>query len=279
MAKKYFFRDDPDHGFTSSQVKRMGRAKQLEIMEVWFRANYEDPGNELPYESREGGYQWIWGGPYDADEELQDEFSGIVNLDRIQELSQELAYENWQWSPTVNHPSRRDDERDREPLEPAPEPVLDDVVARIEAGADQHYGDGYEQGLRDEIIERLAALEMAVHELQERPVGIGHNNPPDDEPSLDGERQEAVLAAVAEVRAELANPKPDAVRVGRAAKLLRDIGGWLGRKADKAVDKGIEWAVPLLLAGLAGLIPQIKLLLTSVTTLLAHWLDAISFFF
>ena len=34
---------------------------------IW---NFEDPANETPYESSEGGYIYIWGGPYDALEQL-----------------------------------------------------------------------------------------------------------------------------------------------------------------------------------------------------------------
>lgn len=36
----------------------------------WFFAHYEDPAHSLPYDSGEGGYQWIYGPPHDAEEEL-----------------------------------------------------------------------------------------------------------------------------------------------------------------------------------------------------------------
>jgi hypothetical protein len=35
----------------------------------------------------ETGYIWIWGGPYDADDVLQDVFSGVVPLEVIQRLA------------------------------------------------------------------------------------------------------------------------------------------------------------------------------------------------
>lgn len=54
-----------------SNVDRKGR---IELMVEWFRENFDDPANSLPYESAEGGYQWIWGGPFDAAEELQNAF-------------------------------------------------------------------------------------------------------------------------------------------------------------------------------------------------------------
>jgi hypothetical protein len=46
----------------------------IETMVTWFRENFDDPANSLPYASAEGGYQWIWGGPYDAREELEQAF-------------------------------------------------------------------------------------------------------------------------------------------------------------------------------------------------------------
>lgn len=46
-------------------------------MEEWFRTNFEDPADSLPYDGREGGYQWLWGGPYFAVEEIADAFPGV----------------------------------------------------------------------------------------------------------------------------------------------------------------------------------------------------------
>lgn len=51
---------------TLSQLRRMKKETRIEAMRHWFGDNYDAP-DELPYDSGEGGYQWIWGGPYDAD--------------------------------------------------------------------------------------------------------------------------------------------------------------------------------------------------------------------
>lgn len=48
-------------------------AKVEELVE-WFLANYEDPANGVPYDGREGGYQYYLGGPYDPQDVLADEF-------------------------------------------------------------------------------------------------------------------------------------------------------------------------------------------------------------
>lgn len=49
---------------------------QMQINELvdWFDDHYDDPANHLPYSSDGGGYQWIYGSPCDAKEELEDNF-------------------------------------------------------------------------------------------------------------------------------------------------------------------------------------------------------------
>jgi len=81
------------------------REAQLQMMRDWFFERFEDPAERTPYESREGGYIWIWGGPYDAREELESEFGDSVPEDVIEELADELSAQCWEWAPT---PSRED---------------------------------------------------------------------------------------------------------------------------------------------------------------------------
>ncbi|MGZ8946930.1 MAG: hypothetical protein ACXW1W_16105 [Methylococcaceae bacterium] len=81
------------------------RDSQLKMMREWFFNHFEDPAERTPYESREGGYIWIWGGPYDAREELESKFSDVVSDDVIEELADELSSDCWEWAPT---PSRED---------------------------------------------------------------------------------------------------------------------------------------------------------------------------
>lgn len=81
------------------------REAQLQMMRDWFFEHFEDPAERTPYESREGGYIWIWGGPYDAHEELGAKFGDSVPEDVIEELAEELTGICWEWAPT---PSRED---------------------------------------------------------------------------------------------------------------------------------------------------------------------------
>jgi hypothetical protein len=77
------------------------REVQLEIMEAWFRYRYEDPAERTPHDSSEGGYIWIWGGPYNAREQLMEQFQGIVPDDVIEELVDKLQGQCFDWAPTT----------------------------------------------------------------------------------------------------------------------------------------------------------------------------------
>ncbi|MEK6304216.1 MAG: hypothetical protein AABO41_26305 [Acidobacteriota bacterium] len=93
---------DLEHPISHDDVRDEDRDTQREVMETWFRRNFEDPAEGTPYESREGGYIWIGGGPYDAHEQLEAEFSGIVPDDVIEELVRELEEECLVWAPNYD---------------------------------------------------------------------------------------------------------------------------------------------------------------------------------
>ncbi|MGF6181251.1 DNA-binding MarR family transcriptional regulator [Massilia sp. UYP32] len=86
------------------------RDQQIELMREWFLARYCDPAHETPYESAEGGYIWIWGGPYYAEDELRERFGGVVADEVIEALAEDLNFDGgYEWAPV-----RRDDDRDYE---------------------------------------------------------------------------------------------------------------------------------------------------------------------
>ncbi|GGI91612.1 hypothetical protein GCM10007973_29860 [Polymorphobacter multimanifer] len=87
-------------GISDSDDAAVDREGRIQAMVDWFFENFEDPANRTPYESAEGGYIWIWGGPHDAAEEIGSNFS-----DEDQELI-DAAVERVQrdglteWAPT-----------------------------------------------------------------------------------------------------------------------------------------------------------------------------------
>ncbi len=88
------------HEWSDDELKRMKSDDQLVAMEEWFRQNYEDPSYRTPYESAEGGFIWIWGGPFEAHDELQARFSHLVPIIVIQHLADKLNGECPEWGPS-----------------------------------------------------------------------------------------------------------------------------------------------------------------------------------
>jgi hypothetical protein len=87
-----------EYQMSPEDLKNSDRDTQTEVMRTWFFEHFEDPANSTPYESAEGGYIYIWGGPYDAQEELEDEFSGVVPFEVIEELANELSETSFAWT-------------------------------------------------------------------------------------------------------------------------------------------------------------------------------------
>jgi hypothetical protein len=107
MDQQFLFGDaEPEREFelpnggsiTLSKLRRAKHDIQVAVMRKWFYANFEDPAESTPYDSAEGGYQYIWGGPFDAHEELEGEFGGIVPDEVIKELADELSAIAFYWS-------------------------------------------------------------------------------------------------------------------------------------------------------------------------------------
>ena len=81
-------------------LKASERDHQIIALRHWFLARYCDPAVETPYISREGGYQYVNGGPYSPEEELFDRFSGIVPDEIIDEVVHEMEMEvGHEWAP------------------------------------------------------------------------------------------------------------------------------------------------------------------------------------
>ncbi|MFC3322636.1 hypothetical protein [Mesorhizobium cantuariense] len=207
-----------DERFTPSQFRRLSRKRKVEAMVQWFHENYEDPAVRTPYESAEGGYQWIWGGPYDAREQIGDEFSDIADEDIVEAASAEVTSDGlFDWAPKVR---REDYEQDDEPDdgiysidEPLPDTlnsfededvgnpfpelppgqphltnedgsILTDEGGRILIGdipVSERETSATAQGdaLRREMLSRLDRLEAALQTYEENLPPRNHNHPPE----------------------------------------------------------------------------------------------------
>jgi hypothetical protein len=96
--------------FTASKLKNLTDDQQVEIMEGWFGERYGPP-HELPYDSSEGGYQWIWGSPVEPGDEISLEFEGSVSETALNAVINKLEDESLEWTP---HPDYDDFDADYE---------------------------------------------------------------------------------------------------------------------------------------------------------------------
>jgi len=99
---KPFYDPETDQEYGLNEIKDFDQESQKRIMRSWFFENYENPAEHTPFESKEGGYIYIWGGPYDAREELEDVFLGHVSEEAIDELVTELESECYEWSGKIS---------------------------------------------------------------------------------------------------------------------------------------------------------------------------------
>ena len=270
---RYFYDDAPEHGITAAQMKRLGRAKQVACMLNWFGRNFEDPAEETPYQSAEGGYQYINGGPYDAREALDDEFSSFVSEAAIEEAVGEIESGGLtDWAPGPEHPNnqREDEDYPQDDEEPPPPPDLDDLIRQLEAGARTEFGSPYEQGERQELLRRLDRIEvLLLAALPPAHGGIGHNRyeaEADDRP--DPQLVCDALGASAKIRAELQKPAPDALVVAKETSFLKKlatgiviaaVGGVIGHVVGQIVDRH----------------PELSVAVEAVVTQAVHWISVV----
>lgn len=91
---------DPLRGRSISLVELQAAddETQTEVLRNWFYERYEDPAENTPHDSSEGGYVYLWGGPYDAMDILSDNFCEIVRESVIEELVNELGDLSAEWA-------------------------------------------------------------------------------------------------------------------------------------------------------------------------------------
>ena len=142
-TERFFAPDDSEHSVTMEGVKRLGRKAQIAYLVRWFRGMFEDPANETPYDKREGGYQFVWGGPYEARDEFDQEFGGIVSEEVIDAAVSEVERTGTvYWAPGPNHPNQK--ARMEEAMandDELPPTTLEDIRDRLAGGVTPRFGD------------------------------------------------------------------------------------------------------------------------------------------
>lgn len=170
-----------DSEITSSELQQSDRETQLEVMRNWFFSIYEDPVENTPYESREGGYIYIWGGPYEASEELADEFGGIVPDEIIDALVSELNEISWVWTNHSEAHGEWSDEFENTISNILPDPLPSPVSFEIRDGA-VHKAPHPTPAPPDE---RHAGAESAWMALKELLTDLAASSARQNHPSID----------------------------------------------------------------------------------------------
>jgi hypothetical protein len=82
-----------------SSLRDAEEETQIAAMKNWFYANYEHPEENTPYIGSEGGYQFIHGGPFEAREVLEEEFSEVVPECVLEAVIEGL--DDAEWAPKI----------------------------------------------------------------------------------------------------------------------------------------------------------------------------------
>jgi hypothetical protein len=241
--KRYYSDDDIERGITASTFRRLSRERQREYMLHWFHRNFEDPSNETPRD--DGEFIYIWGGPYDAKDQLFNEFGDFIAEDRIDEVVERVQSDGTvYWAPGPDHPDHEEAARDWEETrsqsknEPEDHEELDFITAQLEGGLKPTYGDRQELAIRETITDLVAQLDQRLRALPHG--GIGHNRPPLDEGGQQPTAIDEAREAGKVIGTELAKAEPDALQVAKSVSRLRVAGGWLHKKADVGADSFVK---------------------------------------
>jgi hypothetical protein len=232
-----YLEDGSQFGISRAGFEEMDEDEQREWMRTWFFQNFEDPQNKTPWDGETKSYMYLWGGPFDAREQLWEKFGDIVSDALMEEVAEEIQGDGtFDWAPTSNSPFYERDDEEELPEPPSLDIYLDEPSDR--------YGSPEEREARARAREAIEELGRAL----ERPriIGIGHNRPPPEEAAEPDEIIEFRLA-LEELSGELAKPQPTIALVKRWATPLRDVlitsSKWGLKKLDKVVDAVITGGV------------------------------------
>lgn len=212
--------DSIDATDTPSGLDDMTEEEAVEAVKEWFFENFADPAENTPHESAEGGYQYIWGGPFDAEDVLLHYFSEELSDDVRWRVVEELNRMSGVWAPNLS--------RIRDADEMPPE----------EQAAHLH----------DQMLQAVSELEILIKEAEGPPVGIGHNYPPEpiESAPLTADDLREVMEACATLKQQLIEPPDGGKAAQEAAEKIKSkrekIKDWLLKQGDAFVTEAVKEA-------------------------------------
>lgn len=211
--------------FSTKELEEATAERQQEMLVAWFSSRYEDPAQEMPYDGREGGYQYIWGGPYEARDELDDNFSGLVSDEVIEAAVDEIeSGGTYEWAP-IRYGQPDDDEVFHNPRNIA------DYNQMLRAGAQAHPDDRDIVTAKAETLRRAEAFLETLRAIRPQHGGMGHNGPPVDEAGniLPPGFYDELETATEEIGLALAQDEPDLSKLAQAGVVLERRLSWIIR--------------------------------------------------
>ena len=82
----------------------------VERITNWFFVNFEDPVQSTPYDGKEGGYQYIWGGPYEANDVIRNVFANVASEEVINAAIEAIEHDGVEWVPNERRIQAPDDD-------------------------------------------------------------------------------------------------------------------------------------------------------------------------
>ncbi len=139
---------------------------QHEVLRSWFLSRYWDPANDTPYMSSEGGYLFIHGGPYNAEEEIYGRFEGLVDDELIRAVIDDVESDGlYDWAPIHTEPDYDLEFELEVSARDAPYRTFNKRIGEIESLAKSGLDDSQKKLLRQLLFSQLiGALETYLAE-------------------------------------------------------------------------------------------------------------------
>jgi hypothetical protein len=79
-------------------LEGLSQAQRIDAMVEWFGQNFEDPSEHTPRD--DGEFVYVWGGPHDARDELNNASACTASNDEIVEAIERVEGEAMDWAPS-----------------------------------------------------------------------------------------------------------------------------------------------------------------------------------
>jgi hypothetical protein len=193
----------------------------IEAIKTWFFENFEDPVHSTPYVSAEGGYMYIWGGPYETRDIIENIFADTASEELIKAAVEEIEQEGDEWVPSSN---RRQPPEDEDHDRPSPKELHQEMQQRVRS-----------------LVETLSRTPVL-------PAGIGHNRPPeplDIEPLNENDRVE-VSTALTILKSQSVEPSDHGKAAGLALATFETkrekLGKWFAQQGSVFTAEAVKEA-------------------------------------